>query len=1349
MRKITILSLVAAVALLSMLVGSVSFAKEEADNTMGDSGSLYKSSDYEPDRYQILNINNLWTWTRCDGISNHSPLGDNGLYFPRGTAWLIYTDGFMWGGKCYTDAAMTEPAPFGQTIRVGGTNYITGGREGRIIGTGGSAYPADPDFARIYRIRRDYASMSEEELQLDAAESNETSISSITSVEMDEIYDRYELDWNEWPVDLGAPFIDRNGDGVYTAPPPFSATFTVDDLIAGGHDEPGIAGADPNSPADQVVWTVYNDLDMEQTLMLQGSYPMGLELQLTVWGYKRTGPMGDLFFRRIKIINKGGVDTDGDGTVDGSFWVDSMYVAQWSDPDLGSAGDDLLGCDTLSMGFVYNGNAIDLEYNGFGLPPPSAGYDFLQGPIIPSPGDSAVFDLRRIYGYKNLPMTSFSWFSAGSPLSDPPRDYTGTLLWYKMLRGYVPLDGPDEYYPFPPGVTPGPFPLSGDPVAGTGLLDGLGTYWSFAPGDRRMNCSTGPFTLAPGDTQEVVVALVCGLGADRLSSISMMKYNDRFAQSTYDRLFSPLTIVGLHPITQSTGLDQQVSLIWQDNAESYQYFGYTLQGYNIYQLSDPVVGPNTTMTRIATFDVIDNITTIWDYIYDPNYNAYIEAPVQYGTDSGLQHFFQISINHVNGASLNNLETYYFAVTAYAYNPDGFPKTLESTTLPIEVTPVGPVIGTDYSEVVADSSAAHIAGGSDGSVIVTVVDPSQVTGHDYRVTFEEDENTGELIWTLTDTTTGEIKLSGMPQLASLDDLSVPVVDGLLIQVLGPPKDFKSFQMVINGAGPLDPPESAAAPWAGFPCPTGVDPDGYPTDGQQVGEGKWLFHTGDNGTRGSYAKFKERSCRGDNFSRLVPYDWEMRFTAGGSYSFKGYEDDSIVEVPFELWCIGMGTPDDPSDDYRLIPLLLEDIGGVVNNEYDLSFWGADLEHSVSGGDNDPFTDWVYWEQPVFMTPGESGYDAYVASLDLTAMAMGANSYDFVGLEVLARTVLVNWNGGSAPPFNQNLPEEGSVIRLLTTKPTTTDDVFEFNTTAPTLFDIAKGDVNDDGSIDVVDVVMIINFILQIEEPTGEQEYAADFNNDLQVNIADVVGIINDILGLSKTLAKTTGVNPVQMGFPAQAPLKDAVVSLPLEMISDESIAGMQIELSYDPLQLKPLSLSFKSDEWSSLSIVQNTVEEGKVIYLFYSLGGKTLPISDLPVFKFEIIAENNGLVSDITLAKAVVADSRGNSMEINFGNRVASTSIQPRAYALYQNYPNPFNPVTTIRYDLPIASRVTIQIYNVLGQRVRTLLDREESAGRHHIQWDGRNNSGYELSTGIYFMRFKANDFIRHQKMLLVK
>src|SRR6185436_10459064 len=150
-------------------------------------------------------------------------------------------------------------------------------------------------------------------------------------------------------------------------------------------------------------------------------------------------------------------------------------------------------------------------------------------------GDSAIFDLKQKYGYRNLPLTSFAWFAAGSPIPDPPYSYEGALRWWKLLRGFVPdpSNQADRYYPVEPGYTPGKFPFSGNPVTHTGLVDGLGVSYSFAPGDRRMVLCSGPFSLAAGDTQEVVIGQLAGLGSDRLSSITVMKSTDRFMQDVF------------------------------------------------------------------------------------------------------------------------------------------------------------------------------------------------------------------------------------------------------------------------------------------------------------------------------------------------------------------------------------------------------------------------------------------------------------------------------------------------------------------------------------------------------------------------------------------------------------------------------------------------------------------------------------------------------------------------------------------------------------------------------------------------------------------------------------------------
>ncbi len=108
-----------------------------------------------------------------------------------------------------------------------------------------------------------------------------------------------------------------------------------------------------------------------------------------------------------------------------------------------------------------------------------------------------------------------------------------------------------------------------------------------------------------------------------------------------------------------------------------------------------------------------------------------------------------------------------------------------------------------------------------------------------------------------------------------------------------------------------------------------------------------------------------------------------------------------------------------------------------------------------------------------------------------------------------------------------------------------------------------------------------------------------------------------------------------------------------------------------------------------------------------------------------------------------------------NQVAEGTVIPTRYELKSNYPNPFNPSTTIEYHLPAQSRVTIKILSLLGQEVKTVVDGIENAGVHQSQWDGRNNSGVDAASGVYFYRIEANSiggansFARVKKMILLR
>jgi len=110
---------------------------------------------------------------------------------------------------------------------------------------------------------------------------------------------------------------------------------------------------------------------------------------------------------------------------------------------------------------------------------------------------------------------------------------------------------------------------------------------------------------------------------------------------------------------------------------------------------------------------------------------------------------------------------------------------------------------------------------------------------------------------------------------------------------------------------------------------------------------------------------------------------------------------------------------------------------------------------------------------------------------------------------------------------------------------------------------------------------------------------------------------------------------------------------------------------------------------------------------------------------------------------MADTLRSTLDVDPGDLV------PVEFALEQNYPNPFNPTTTIGYALKERSMVVMKLYDVLGEEVRTLVNEEQGAGVREVVWDGRNNSGSLVSSGVYLYRLEAGRFVKSVKMILMK
>ncbi len=349
-------------------------------------------------------------------------------------------------------------------VFVNGNTHYSGLQPGKILANGKPDIPT-LDKYKVYKIRKDWETFPPGPTR-----------------------DKLQKDFYGWPVEDGAPWADVNDDGKYTT--------TV--------DQPLLIG-------DEVLWYVSNDLDTSRSLFTFRSLPIGLEFQTTVWGYKLRNLMQDVVFKKYKIINKS-LNT-----------LEDMYFGYWSDPDIGNAGDDYVGCDSvLSLGYAYNAASYDEVYK---TPPPAVGYVLLKNSKVSENNPESD---------QSLHMTSFIFYPAS--FYGPIQPNTPTEM-YNNLRGRV-WNGSQFYNPLTNEFTT--YLLSGDPETQTGWYEGEG--WpghNMPPGDRRFLMGSGPVTMVPGDTQEVVIAILAAKGLSNVNSVTKLKDMAAKVKLIYDNYEIP------------------------------------------------------------------------------------------------------------------------------------------------------------------------------------------------------------------------------------------------------------------------------------------------------------------------------------------------------------------------------------------------------------------------------------------------------------------------------------------------------------------------------------------------------------------------------------------------------------------------------------------------------------------------------------------------------------------------------------------------------------------------------------------------------------------------------------------
>jgi len=701
-------------------------------------------------RSTLMNINNISMWASDNGMLERQPIDQTaGVTFPRGTSTVVYAGGLVWGGL-----VRDGQSPL---LRVGGQTYNIGTTPGAIVRPG-IAENSENAGVRIYRIRRDWATA---DLKRDAAEYFGVPVPVVTEVQMQELREHYRQDWMEWPWEKGAPFYDR--DGVPGYQPESGGLFDP------SKDEPGLGGA------DQVIWFVANDLSPALTQRLYGSPPIGLELQVTCWAYTQPAELTGVIFQRYRLIYKGTAQTIGTAR------IDSMYLGKWADTDIGDYADDYVGSSTTrNLGFAYNADNLDSKFADYNLVPPVCGYDFLQGPRVLRTGSKAHWDLKQRQGYANLPATVFSYFTQDSRTTDFLfNSYTATREWWNLLRGYraEPLLFP-QCLSDPATNVCTPFELPGDPQSLEGWVDGRLDH----SGDRRMLIGSGPFSMALGDTQEVVLALLAAIGKDNRDGIGALEKIDNVTQDLFNVDFDRLDPIPVPPL-RIVELDNRLILNWEKDTaavhalENFNSKGFKFETYKIYQFPLPS-------------------SSVADAVVFPPFDPY-----------STPRFLDITEDLVRNRPLVNGQNYYYAITTVVANPDpsfAQPR-LESPIVLKTATPHSPNPGVvyPYETNVTIPGVYDFVGVNDAVVKPVYFDPTQPDDHVYKILFHVSSDQATSVeqkpkWSLIDSTTNDTLLRPLTVDLPAQRISTR---GFTMQVLGVPFFLKGAFAIEQNFQPM--------------------------------------------------------------------------------------------------------------------------------------------------------------------------------------------------------------------------------------------------------------------------------------------------------------------------------------------------------------------------------------------------------------------------------------------------------------------------------------------------------------------------------------------------------------------
>ncbi|HRE74928.1 MAG TPA: T9SS type A sorting domain-containing protein [Flavobacteriales bacterium] len=543
----------------------------------------------------------------------------------------------------------------------------------------------------------------------------------------------------EWPGNNSAagydfnlaPYKDVNNDGVYNPGDGDYPWYDIKKELACGNDRTVTLYGDQN------FWWVFNDKGNIHTET--GADPIGMEIRAQAFAFSTNDEVNDMTFYNYELYNRG------------TQTLFNTYFGQWCDPDVGFSEDDFVGCDVQrGLGYAYNGDAFDdagQGQSGYGANPPAVGIDFFQGPFqdndnIDNPLTTNISDAIDSLGipYKGIGigygdgvvdnerfgMRKFLYYFRSDQTNvNAQKEPNNANDFYRYLQG-IWLDGTPFYFGgtahqssagaqanglvrcdfmFPGNSDPLLFGTLGVPVANASSWTEFNE--GNTPADRRFMQSAGPFTLTPGQKNNITVGVVYARATtgNSYASVDKLRLADDKAQALFDNCFKILDAPDAPDLTIQE-LDRGV-VLYLTNPNSSNNVGeayvekdpfivlpfvlengdstatytdakrdslssYRFQGYKIYQLKDATVSSSDLTDPdkariVAQCDIKDGVGRLVNFIKDEDLNYDVPTMMVEGADKGIFHSLYLENDAFTQKRLVNHKTYYYMAVAYAYN----------------------------------------------------------------------------------------------------------------------------------------------------------------------------------------------------------------------------------------------------------------------------------------------------------------------------------------------------------------------------------------------------------------------------------------------------------------------------------------------------------------------------------------------------------------------------------------------------------------------------------------------------------------------------------------------------------